>query len=128
MAKQQESRYSRIEQDEDNCGVDCVHLGYYRANLTLLRWSFLINILIAVALFSLVANLSLQYQKSTSASHNDEIISSQLLEEQYGVSTKIATIYNFFQDGFDDEDFQKGDRYWAELFPSNTLSELHLSK
>ena len=60
----------------------------------------------------------LQNSKSTLAVYDNEILSSQVLEDQYGVSAKIPTTYQFFQDGFDDDDFTKGDPYWANLFPS----------
>lgn len=123
MVERQEGQYIPIEQGGDCEGVDCVHKRVYREILKLLRWSLLMNSILALGVIGLGASLYLQRYKSTLAMYDDEILSSQVLEEQYGVSAKIPTTYKFFQDGFDDDDFTEGDPYWASLFPSKTLQK-----
>ncbi|KAH8803008.1 hypothetical protein F5884DRAFT_756310 [Xylogone sp. PMI_703] len=119
----QESRYNRIEQDRDCDSVDCAYSGKYYTSLTLLRWSLLVNFALTLGVIGLGASFLWQNYKSTSAVYNNEILSSQLLEKQYGVSIKIPKTYEFFQNDFDPDDFKKGDPYWEALFPNDPDTE-----
>ncbi|KAL7928123.1 hypothetical protein V8C35DRAFT_285500 [Trichoderma chlorosporum] len=122
MAFSQDPQYRRVKEENDCEVTDCIHLGYYRANLTLLRWSFFMNFVLALVVVGLGVSLSLHYHQSSVQPPNYEIESGRLLEDQYGVSAKIARPYEFFESGFDDDDFRKGDPFWAGLFPSKTCT------
>lgn len=119
---QKERHYGRLIQDEDGEKADVhVHPGVLGRS-SLLSWSLISNTILGLVVVGLLARMLSQPAVSTvnTSTHYHGVGPVQLLEDQRGVTSKVIKTYRFFEDNLDDEDFGKGDPYWAALFPCKT--------
>lgn len=71
--------------------------------------------------FGLLIGSYLSPLVTTRSSQANDVLRAHLIEDQYGVSSKVTTPYHYLEDGLDDTDLKIGDPHWAKLFPGRSL-------